>query len=352
MARVSTMRVRALAFLMLLPLAAAHPVTVRASDTQPATVSKSVEEQFVEQMGLPSLPSWEPTPVPDPAPQSVPENSTRFRRGLFDCPCSPSNRSGSLPEADVKTMRDAFNKSGVFEMMLFPQDQNPPSALLTKVLASAEQLAIAINATKRVIQKCREEHRMEGCVNEDARLRNTTKPSFCNWDSVSGKNLVKGVTVGSCAGDGRFNLTLKQIQERANKANEGCVAIEHLEGYVLQHPRHLMRPVLCANGFCATRNHAIIVDGEYTSMRRKCAKTWTCTERVMLVNNLKLAANRRARVNKHIVVTPYDIRFPKAVIWAVQMLEDVWNMFALSACSGTVASGALLLLSKMANAEK
>lgn len=44
------------------------------------------------------------------------------------------------------------------------------------------------------------------------------------------------------------------------------------------------------------------------------------------VNNLKLAANRSALVSGRIAITPYDVRFPKAVIWVVQILEDVCNL--------------------------
>lgn len=81
-------------------------------------------------------------------------------------------------------------------------------------------------------------------------------------------------------------------------------------------------------------------------MKRMCAGEWECTQSVKLVNNLKVAANRRARISSDVVETPYSIRFPKVAVWAVQMLEDVWNVLALSVCSGTVAGGGVLLLSK------
>lgn len=112
--------------------------------------------------------------------------------------------------------------------------------------------------------------------------------------------------------------------------NEGCVAIEHLNGYVLQHRRHLTRDVLCANGFCATPNHAIIVDGEYTSMKQLCAGQWKCTESVKLVNNLKVWANRRAVVDGGIIVTPYDVRFPKAASWIAQIAEEIYHFISIS----------------------
>ncbi len=108
--------------------------------------------------------------------------------------------------------------------------------------------------------------------------------------------------------------------------NEGCVAIEHLQGYALQHAHHFKRRVLCADGFCATPNHAIIVDGVTTSMKQLCSGDWTCVETEKLVNNLNLFANRRAQISDRIVVTPYDVRFPRWCVWVVQAIEGVWNM--------------------------
>lgn len=64
-------------------------------------------------------------------------------------------------------------------------------------------------------------------------------------------------------------------------------------------------------------------------MGRKCVKDWNCTKRIVaLLNNLKLAPNRRARIGKHIVATPYDILFQKAAIWMLQMAEDISNILA------------------------
>ncbi len=108
--------------------------------------------------------------------------------------------------------------------------------------------------------------------------------------------------------------------------NEGCVAVEHLEGYALQHAQHFKRRVLCTDGFCATPNHAIIVDGAMTSMKQLCSGGWSCVETEKLVNNLNVFVNRRAQVNDRIIVTPYDIRFPRWCVWIVQAMECTWNM--------------------------
>lgn len=131
--------------------------------------------------------------------------------------------------------------------------------------------------------------------------------------------------------------------------NEGCVAVEHLEGYVLQHRSHLRRPVLCAHGFCATPNHAIIVAGRMTSMKVLCNKEWSCVRSVKMVNNLKLAANRRAKVNDLITVTPYDLRFPKVGVWALQMAEDALHITVASVAAAAVAVLALVFRAQVSS---
>lgn len=132
-----------------------------------------------------------------------------------------------------------------------------------------------------------------------------------------------------------------------NRVNEGCVAVEHLSGYVLQHRAHLSRAVLCSKGFCATPNHAIIVRGEWTSMKRMCKSEWNCVQAVKLVNNLKLAANRRVVVNDEITITPYDIRFPLWATWVAQMAEDVVGLVGVSVAVGAAAAAGLLVSSQL-----
>lgn len=285
---------------------------------------------------LPVLPTFGPT-TEDPAAVKIPAGSSRLKRGLFSCPCSPSNRTGRLPDRDLANFRRRLADIGGPTVL-----DDPSPSRLSKLLSQGDEYGKAASDARSVVKKCQGRLRVEGCVNADAKTRGTVEPPLCTYDSVSGRNIKGGVTVGSCANDARFNLTQSQLRE-------GCVAVEHLEGYVLQHPRHLLRPVLCGRGFCATRNHAVVIAGKYTSMARICSADWECTERFALVNNLKVAANRRALVHgvdEHIVVTPYDIRFPKVAVWAVQMLEDVWNMLAVSVCSGTVAGVTVLVLSK------
>ncbi len=136
--------------------------------------------------------------------------------------------------------------------------------------------------------------------------------------------------------------TAKETPEPKKTMNEGCVAVEHLAGYKLQHPTHLRRNVLCANGFCATPNHAIIVDGKWTSMKRLCAAEWDCVPSVKWVNNLLVTANRRAEVGR-ITVTPYDLRFPRVAVWVVQIAEQVLNLLGAPVVASFVVLGATLV---------
>lgn len=135
----------------------------------------------------------------------------------------------------------------------------------------------------------------------------------------------------------------KNTTETTNNGNEGCVAVEHLQGYAMQHRSHLVRPVLCSVRFCATPNHAIIVNGSWTSMKRLCDGTWECIRSVKLVNNLNVYKNRRAVVGD-ITITPYDLRFPRAGVFLVQALErlmylalDHSNTLAIAAVFGYFA---------------
>ncbi len=62
----------------------------------------------------------------------------------------------------------------------------------------------------------------------------------------------------------------RQVSTADASSSEGCVAAEHLKGYSLQHKTNLWRGVLCSRGFCATPNHAIIVGGKLTSLKKLC----------------------------------------------------------------------------------
>lgn len=126
-------------------------------------------------------------------------------------------------------------------------------------------------------------------------------------------------------------------------ANEGCVAVEHLSGAALQHARNLRRATLCAGGFCATPNHALIVDGAWTSMKKLCGDGgWKCSSEMRWVNNLKIARMTRLRYNERIVITPYDDRFPVAGPWVVQMVEDAAHLVFVSIAAAVVVLVAMV----------
>lgn len=281
------------------------------------------------------LPNW--THVPDPNEVTVAENAQSFQPGILICPCSPSTRG------TVKGAQEVLN--GLRQQI----DDHTGKRLSGLTHTGNRDLETLKTKLKREIVKCVADFSMEACVNADVKTRGKGLISMCTYDTATKRNLYQNSTTfdkdyrtaGGCDLADAYKLTKPP-------RNEGCVAIEHLEGYVLQHPTHLRRQVLCARGFCATPNHGIVVGGEYTSMRRLCGGKWLgdCSSRVTLVNNLKIAANRRAVVGD-IIVTPYDVRFPKWSIWVVQILEDIWNMLALSVCTGSLAGVAILLLSKV-----
>lgn len=151
------------------------------------------------------------------------------------------------------------------------------------------------------------------------------KASSDNGDSGSESN-GGGDASGTGSADGEILSETPVPIEARLPPNEGCVAVEHLEGYHTQHKEDLMRRVLCGNGFCATPNHALIVDGVWTSMKSLCSSAggWKCIESVKRVNNLDIFRNRRARVGS-VTVTPFDIRFPRFAIWMAQFAERVYT---------------------------
>lgn len=258
------------------------------------------------------------------------------RRGFLYCPCSATGRNFSvaalgLLEGGIRDARLELNSDGA--------SFGDVAAVLGKAMVS-----------------CMKTHGAEACVIADA----AGTGAFCTRDQ-SGASLVRlkrdsnVLSVAPpCNESAPTDETLLPSPESTvtsqplvgvpiTELNEGCVAIKHLEGYVLQHRRHLRRRVLCARGFCATPNHALIVRGQWTSMRRLCAGEWTCTESVTLVNNLKVMANTRAVVSDEITVTPYDLRFPVWTIWVVQMAEEVLRLVVLLGAFGAAMAAMSVL---------
>lgn len=272
-----------------------------------------------------------PYRVNDLKEQVLASNSSSVREGLTFCSCSKSS-----VQADQKTVEYLKEKLLVI------------NANISKAGESGRDEAIEVMRKKwrGLLDACAAMYSYDGCVNGDAALRRESKieMTICTYESVYGRNVANNymgtpntvATLGECRSTA--NMQTQQMSTemtsqvmakgstqyaKASSANEGCVAVEHLRGYVLQHRRHLYRRVLCHHGFCATPNHAILLDNSITSMGELCAETWKCHETMKMVNNLKVAVNRRARVSARIVVTPYDIRFGKIATWAVQIIEDV-----------------------------
>lgn len=307
-------------------------------------------------------------PVDDPDAQRFLPTSNRLATGIISCPCSPSGRGAALNvTTNVQTSLRTLTKRVDSELNV----SDPGTA----AVASHEiGVQIALNSISL--------YGYEAFVNADSQLRKVERLTFCAHDLASQKNVFffKGspgreavfLTVGKCDTAGNYKskarfLSRKGSQPvptptqapenpsslppgdsttpRGRSRNEGCVAVEHLEGFVLQHRTHLLRSVLCSSGFCATPNHGIIVDGVYTSMKQLCFEgSWKCFRQIKWVNNLKVAANRRAVVSDSIIITPYDVRFPKAAIWVVQISEDALGLVASSLVIGSVAAVTFLLL--------
>lgn len=226
--------------------------------------------------------------------------------GYIHCRCSPS---GTSPIT-----------SGAYNLIQESLSQ------LNKISGEAHPGIVGtdsgVSGASTILKNCTNIYKEAACIDADAALRSTPGHiPICWYDIESGRNIDSiGLLLKNCDGNEFF---------KALKAkNEGCVAIEHLIGHKLLYSRHLKRLVLCHNGFCATPNHAIVVSGVgYTSMKRECSFSgkWSgeCTVDEKLVNNLRLIYHRKIRINDDITVTAFDYRYPKVVVWIVQILQEL-----------------------------
>lgn len=228
------------------------------------------------------------------------------RSGYIHCRCSPS--------------RTSFNTSGAYKLI---QDSlSRLNEISGKSKPGIIGTDVGVSGAISILKNCTDKYKEAPCIDADAALRSVHGHiPICWYNIETGKNIDEvGRLLRNCDGNDVFNaLTAK---------NEGCVAIEHLSGLKLQHSRHLQRPVLCHNGFCATPNHAILVRGVgYTSMKRECSNTgkWygECTVDEKMVNNLRLLYHRKIRINDDITITPFDYRYPKAAVWVVQIIQEL-----------------------------
>lgn len=248
--------------------------------------------------------------------ETIRKNSTRLSIAPLRCSCSPSYRGYSEETYNLlKVGMDSIN---------LPQRENSE--------ITAEQ--------KKVIEKnmqyCFERDGAEACVNADEKLRSEGS-NYCMFDKETGKNLYFNnsspflFTAAPCDSDVATKSNICKLRKHGCKQlpkNQGCVAVEHLQGHTLQHKKHLNRSVMCWEGFCATPDHALLVDDKWTSMKKLCLPRGklNCSEALKLVNNLKVYGAARIQYNHRIVITPYDDRFPRIAIWIVQVIEDIVDL--------------------------
>lgn len=246
--------------------------------------------------------------VPPLRGEVLPVNSSRVVRGLLECRCSPT----------------------------FKRPRNDSLAIINATLTDIASMAgNATRATtaRAALEMCTTMASLEDCINADAALRDTHTKPLCSYDKMGGINLFRTNNVYTHTGTCRL-VHSSPTAAAAVHLNEGCVAVEHLRGAVHQYLWPLRRPVVCRSSaygvLCATANHAIIYRGHYTSLTRLCAaQRWHgCWRSVALVNNMRVTVNRRLRVSPEIVLTPYDVRFPKAATWVAQLSQDALVLVA------------------------
>lgn len=239
------------------------------------------------------------------------KNSSHIVRGILNCTCSPTE---DKPRAVSLVIINASLTATQFELG-----------------ASAEISKAAQRAAKTELKVCASYTNLADCINADRALRGKFPYPLCTYDNSTGKNLYYDSTgkyhhTGTCifrapevSNDG------DSTSSKGKPLNEGCVAVEHLQGYIMQYFWNLRRTVLCYNDFCATPNHGIIFDGEYTSIQRLCSSgRWSpCIPKVKYVNNLRLLSNREVRFSDRLVITAYNFNFPKMLIWILQLAQDI-----------------------------
>lgn len=252
----------------------------------------------------------------DPNQESMLHNDTRFLNSALQCSCSPSTRG--------------FSKA-TYDFLLKGVDEAQNAAASVNIFEPEEVASLLKSTFVSSMNACFLRDGAEACINADQELRKKAR-FYCMYDSKTGKNVYYDknstmlVTVASCASS---NKTRSSDEKLAMKRpmNQGCVAIQHIKGHRMQYRRHLKRQVLCSteDGFCATPDHAILFDDKWTSLKRLCKKSLNCTKELRLVNNLKVLYRSQVRFNERIVITAFDARFPKFVIYVAQIAQDVTN---------------------------
>lgn len=241
--------------------------------------------------------------------------SFQERRGFLECVCSPANKTHDAKARALILRALSILNAGTL--------RNP------RPVGNRPRARVAL----KLLVECSNQTSLMKCIDADASLRNNPFPNpICSYDMTTGLN------VNDAGGNPDWKTTAKICKHRENQpkdgeinivpkfANEGCVAIKHLKGYHLQHRKHLLRPVICWNDFCSTPNHAIVVGGKYTSIGRMCQSgAWkNCRKESMLVNNLRIVRNSQVVLrSRDIVITAFDIRYPRIATWIIQLVQEV-----------------------------
>ncbi len=225
--------------------------------------------------------------------------------GFINCQCSPTNTTG------LATVAINFMNASLTEM----NKGNP-------LAPGAIGADLGISAARKVMQNCASNYSVAACIDADAHLRGKHKISICKFNEKSGLNLDDdNLPLPVCSGG--------TLVTAGKKMNEGCVAVEHLHGLAVQYSRPLKREVLCWQGFCATPNHGLFLRGTYTSLKRVCLEE-ECTREKRHVNNLRVFAHTRVKIDSEIEITPYDYRFPWLFTWIVQAISEVLWLLLMS----------------------
>lgn len=243
-------------------------------------------------------------------------------QGFITCVCSPNGKKVS--------------PSAVFHIRRLLARVNAGLVNHSRPVGNRARAKVA----RKLLFECARNTTLDDCIQVDANLRGQYPHPLCTYDKITGRNLryKDGVPDWKAAApicrtqnrtvEGIIIRPFYQTTSPFHPVREGCVAVEHLLGYHLQHRNHLLRPVLCHKGFCATQNHALEVNGVITSIRAECESgRWkNCRMDSKLVNNLRIWKTSRARVNEHIVVLPYNVRVPFILTWIVQLVQELMNL--------------------------
>lgn len=243
---------------------------------------------------------------------SVDTTTSKNKLGYLTCTCTPVNLKAK------RTPAFAVIHSGLTAL-------NAHNTLKPGYIGE-DTFSVRL-AAEKMLNECKRKYSLEACLEADAAMRGKHKTSLCTYEISTGRNVGKTVEkLPSCK-----PVVFTAVKGKKQSVNEGCVAVEHLNGLQLQYRYPTKRNVLCLEGFCATPNHGIFYRGIYTSMKKLCRMPeMSCANDVRFVNNLRVFVHKRVRVNELIEITPYDERFPFIIAYVIQGIQEIIWLFFLS----------------------